>query len=299
MGVEDDKLQALYRELRAVEFDPVQKPCAWENLTDVLEILAVSKGIKPSHLNGCGLQSPRLLTALEWVAAEHGLRTLRTRPPRPPHHQEPRVPRAFLEWQQACERHAASVAGEVLWLYHDPSLITSTQLLLDGRENETEVLGYPACCVRARREIGVRLNEALVEGYRRQYGAVTVPDLIRCAEQDLAVALPLSLGTADHESRRLFPFVQFTACAQCLRRAESPAARINAAMQNLARELDEGFARAIGEAAQQLTLAWCRPACPHGNQSGRQDSTTRNPGRNDRCPCGSGRKYKRCCARRV
>ena len=299
MCMTDDKLRNLYRDLRSVDFDPAQKPCAWENLTDVLEILAVGKGIKPAHLNGCGLQSPSLLTALESVAAKHGLRTLRTRPPRPPQYQEPGVPRGFLEWQQASQRRAASTAGEVLWLYHNPSLRTSIERLLDGGGDETEVLGYPACCVRARREIGTRLIEALVAGYRRQYGAVTVPDLIRCAEQDLAVALPMSLWTADQDSRRRFPFVQFTACAPCLRRADSPAARVNAAMQSLAGAVDAGLVHAIVEAAQRLPMAWGGPVCQGGKESSHLGSVTRKPRRNDRCPCGSGRKYKRCCGRFV
>ena len=64
----------------------------------------------------------------------------------------------------------------------------SIGLLLEGSVDETEVLGYPGCCVRARSEIGTQLIEALVDGYRRQHGAVTVEDLIRCGERDVAVA---------------------------------------------------------------------------------------------------------------
>ena len=41
MCEDDDRLRSLYRALRSIPFDPREKPSPWENLTDVLEILAV------------------------------------------------------------------------------------------------------------------------------------------------------------------------------------------------------------------------------------------------------------------
>ena len=146
MYMADDKLLVLYRALRSICFDPLEKPSAWEDLTDVLEILAVWKGIKPAHLNGHGFRSERLLADLESVARKHGLLTLRTPPHLPHQHREPRVARGFLEWQQQRERRAASAAGEVLWIYRDPLLQAAIGLLLDGRVDETEVLGYELLC---------------------------------------------------------------------------------------------------------------------------------------------------------
>jgi hypothetical protein len=215
MCEDDDRLRSLYRALRTIHVDPLEKPSLWENLTDVLEILAVGQGIKPAHLSGHGFRSERLLVELASVAAKHGLWTLRTPPHRPHWHREPRVHRGFLEWHQQRARHAAFAAGEVLWISRDASRKTSIGLLLDGRIDEAEVLGYPSCCVRARSEISRQLVEALVDGYKRQYGAVTVEDLIHCAQRDLAVALDLPLRTTDEDSRRSFPFIQFIACAEC------------------------------------------------------------------------------------
>jgi hypothetical protein len=304
MSVDDDRLRALYHELRAIPFDEAEKPSAWENLTDVLEILAVWKGIKPMHLNGGGLRSQRLLVDLESVALKYGLLTLRTGPHRPHQHREPKVDRGFLRWQRERERTAASLAGEVLWIYRDPGVKTSIELLLDGRVDETEVLGYPGCCVRARSEIGTQLIEALVEGYQRQHGAVTVEDLIRCAEQDLAVALRTPIPNTDEDSRRLLPFIQFTACADCLQRADSPAATVNSAMQGLASAVDGRFVREIREAARRELTAgqppvWGRPSWNAEQERVCQDAASRgHPRRNDRCRCGSGTKYKRCCGRK-
>ena len=48
---DDDRLRSLYRALRSIPFDPLEKPSPWENVTDVLEILAVWQGIKPAQ---CG-----------------------------------------------------------------------------------------------------------------------------------------------------------------------------------------------------------------------------------------------------
>ena len=69
MCEDDDRLRSLYRALRSIPFDPLEKPSPWENLTDVLEILAVWQGIKPAHLSGHGFRSERLLVDLESVAA--------------------------------------------------------------------------------------------------------------------------------------------------------------------------------------------------------------------------------------
>lgn len=304
MCEDDDRLRSLYRALRSIHFDPFEKPSPWENLTDVLEILAVWQGIKPAHLSGHGFRSERLLVDLESVARQYGLLTLRTPPHRPHWHREPSVERGFLAWHQQRERHEASATGEVLWIYRDALLKTSIGLLLDGSVDETKVLGYPRCCVRARSEISTQLVEALVDGYRRQHGAVTVAELIRCGERDVAVALGTPIPTTEADSRRRFPFLQFTACADCLGRADSPAAGLNAVMQRLAGAVDTEFARQIRQAARREVTGRQPPlrGGPFSNDAaqsvGRDSQVHRPVRRNGRCPCGSGTKYKRCCGRR-
>ena len=300
MCEDDDRLRSLYRALRSIHFDPLEKPSPWENLTDVLEILAVWQGIKPAHLSGHGFRSERLLVDLESVARQYGLITLRTRPHWPHWHREPSVERGFLEWYQQRQRHEASAAGEVLWIYRDAWLKTSIGLLLDGSADETKVLGYPGCCVRARSEISTQLIEALVDGYRRQHGAVRVEELIRCGERDVPVALGTPIPTTEADSRRRFPFLQFTACADCLGRSDSPAAGVNAAMQRLAIAVDAEFAGQIQQAARREATGRQPPLSggPFSGGVGQSGGTDRHLRRNDRCPCGSGTKYKRCCGRR-
>ena len=122
MCKDDDEWRSLYRALRSIRFDPLEKPSPWENLTDVLEILAVWQGIKPAHLSGRGFRSERLLVDLESVALQYGLLTLRTPPHWPHWHREPSVDRGFLEWHQQRQRHEASAAGAVLWIYRDALL---------------------------------------------------------------------------------------------------------------------------------------------------------------------------------
>jgi hypothetical protein len=226
--------------------------------------------------------------------------TLRTPPHRPSWHREPRVERGFLEWYQQRQQQEASAAGEVLWIYRDARQKHSIGCLLEGSVDETEVLGYPGCCVRARSEIGTRLIEALVDGYRRQHGAVTVAELIRCGERDVAVALGNPIPTTEADSRRRFPFLPFMACADCLGRSDSPAAGVHAAMQRLASAVDAEFARQIQQAAR-WEAAGRQPPLSGGlfsGNAGQSVGTDRHLRRNDRCPCGSGTKYKRCCGRR-
>jgi len=148
MCEDDDQLLSLYQALRAIHFDPLGKPSAWENLTDVLEILAVGQGIKPAHLSGHGFRSERLLGDLESLARKHGLLTLRTPPHRPHRHREPKVDRGFLEWQQERERHAASATGAVLWIYRDFRLSSSrlVQPALPGPTHRQRK-GIPPCSV--------------------------------------------------------------------------------------------------------------------------------------------------------
>ena len=296
---DDDRLRSLYRALRSIHFDPLEKPSHWERLTDVLEILAVRQGIKPAHLSGHGFRSQQLLLALESVAGKHGLLTLRTPPHQPHWHREPRVEHGFLEWHRQCQQHEASAAGAVLWIYRNTSLRPSIELLLNGGVDETKVLGYPDCCVRAHSAICTQLIEALVDGYRRQHQAVTVKELIRCGERDVPVAVT-PISTMEADTRWRFPFVQFTACPDCLGRSDSPAAGVNAAMQRLAITVDAELADQIQQAAWRETTGRQPPLSggPFAGTAAQFVGTDRHRRRNDRCPCGSGTKYKRCCGRR-
>ena len=54
------------------------------------------------------------------------------------------------------------------------------------------------------------------------------------------------------ESRRLFPFVQFTACGKCTRSSHSEAVRIHTRMKSLAVRLGRDFHAAIEAAAAEF-----------------------------------------------
>src|SRR5580693_1563731 len=100
----EPRLLALYQDLRGLRFDLSEKPSRWQNLTDLLEILAVAHGIKPTHLNGQGLRSEQLLAELAAVANQHALLTRRTRPLPPFRHREPDVDREYRDWERDLKR---------------------------------------------------------------------------------------------------------------------------------------------------------------------------------------------------
>lgn len=97
------------------------KESRWELLTDCLEIVAVAEGLKPSHLQGNGMQSQRVTDGLRGVATLHHLETLETQPlatlrPRP---DCPDFEILGLRY----EREVAIAGGEsVLWIFGNRAL---------------------------------------------------------------------------------------------------------------------------------------------------------------------------------
>jgi uncharacterized protein YecA (UPF0149 family) len=76
-------------------------------------------------------------------------------------------------------------------------------------------------------------------------------------------------------------------------------------MNRLCEAFQDFFAH-VDERMQQLARDWKAQQATleaefHANQarsrSARDPKTKAAPGRNDPCPCGSGRKFKRCCGR--
>jgi hypothetical protein len=70
--------ERLFEELMKLCAPTDNKPMLSENLTDVLEILAVAEDIKPAHLNGQGFRSNWLQERLQSIAPSHGLLAIRT-----------------------------------------------------------------------------------------------------------------------------------------------------------------------------------------------------------------------------
>jgi hypothetical protein len=57
-------------------------------------------------------------------------------------------------------------------------------------------------------------------------------------------------------------------------------------------KIDSSFSRGVWLRSLKTTLVWLSSIALRAN------SMMERPGRNDPCPCGSGRKYKKCCYRK-
>ena len=75
------------------------------------------------------------------------------------------------------------------------------------------MLGYPPCCVQSRTEQVLQVEEAMIVAFQEQCGAATTEELIRCAEEDVAVSVRLGFRMLDPASTARFPFVSFDASA--------------------------------------------------------------------------------------
>ena len=273
-----EQLRSLFGELRSIRFSETEKPGRSENLTDILEIAAVFTGLKPSHLSGHGCRSESLMLTLQQIAPRYGLFTLRTSKCKHFRHREPKYESAIVRWQDLTDEKKASSDGDVLWIYKNPSLADEILSAVGGHTNASHVLGYPDCCVTHHLENGIRVGETYVAALRKAHSVPTIEEVIGLMEADVPVEVTFAgIDMTDKESHLRFPYVQFDACRRCLSKPDSPAARINKQMRDLAFLLSKEFARDVWRAhylEHQIKTAISR---------------------NGLCPCGSGKKYKRCC----
>ena len=256
--MQDAALRSLLRDLQGLRFDREEKASDLEILIDYLEIVAVAAGEKPAHLQGQGMRSKSFMHALRSVAAAHGLLVMHTGPLLPRFLRAPSYDPRFFEWERQRDREARAKEGQVLWVYRDRDLEPAIQTATEGATDVSEVLGYPACCVREYFEAGVRMSEAIVRAYETQYGAKDVDDFIRLAKASAAVTIP----PADRPRiRHDFSYVQFSPCRACAESATSPAAEINWAMRRLASRLSPAFQRAIDKAIKAEVAARQHRGC--------------------------------------
>jgi len=273
--------QSLFRALRRLIFDPTEKPDIPENLTDILEIVAVELSSKPSHLNGQGFRSDRLMGQLEDVCSQFGLRTMRTRPIRPFLHRFPNYERKIVDWETEKEELERLSGPDVLWIYKDAEIPARIQDAVAGKTDTARALGYPGCCVRYHGETGIHMGEVYVQSLKKKFHTTSAEDVLKLMEDDVEVEIvgeEIDLTTAKTSKR--FPYIQFSACPSCLESSGSPAEEVNMAMRHLGFSLSEQFGREIWRAQYQLLEA-------QGEKI--------KIGRNSPCPCGSGAKYKKCC----
>jgi hypothetical protein len=213
------------------------------------------------------MRSKSFMHAVRSVAAAHGLLVMQTGPLLPRFLRAPNYDPRFFEWERQRDREARAREGQVLWVYRDRDLEPAITRATEGETDVSDVLGYPACCVREYFEAGVRMSEATVRGYQTQYGAKDVDDFIRLAKENAAVIIP----PADRpQIRHVFSYVQFSPCRECAESATSPAAEINWAMKRLASRLSPAFQRAIDKAVkaevaarQELLVRQGRARLPH------------------------------------
>jgi hypothetical protein len=122
--------------------------------------------------------------------------------------------------------------------------------------------------------------EGLVSGLRKKFKVNTADEIIALLKRDEGVGLDTdSIRREMERSAVRFPYVQFFACVDCLDAADSPAARVNRAMRDLAFAVSPSFGVDIWRAARDKSGA------------GMGVSVSRN----DPCPCGSNKKFKKCC----
>lgn len=280
-----ERLLSLFHDLQPTAAPTRCKPDPHENLTDILEIVAVAAGIRSAHLQGQGHHDEHRLAVLEGVARRHGLTTLRTRSLTPffihrPRRYDPRL----IELEDADNVKNQQERPEVLWVYAEPQIITKLQDVVAGRAGVSDVLGYPICCEVYSSEQKLAVAEAYVQGIINTYHPPTADEIVALWKRNVQVQITID-PDADvlhyRHSLRRFPYIQFTACPTCRADKDSPAVRVNGRMRDLAFSLSPSFGRQIWE-ARDLVINKGRPIAI---------------GRNDPCPCGRAAKFKKCCAR--
>lgn len=272
--------ERLFHELRKLSAPTQDKPLLSENLTDVLEILAVTEGIKPAHLNGHGFRSAQLNGHLESLAARYGLSTLRTTRISRFQYRPPTCWPEVAQWQREQDEARRVKEGDVIWIYRDPGIAQLIPDTVAGRISCSRALGYPECCVNADFERSEYMFAALVNGLHKKFNVDTAEEMIALLIRDEGVSIDIDPIRKDMElSSARFPYVQFFACAACLAAEESPAARVNRAMRDLAFAVSPSFGVSIWRAALGKSEPRRKLSVP----------------RNDSCPCCSGRKFKKCC----
>jgi uncharacterized protein YchJ len=273
-----EQLRSLFDELRSIRFGETEKPSRAENLTDILEIVAVFAGLKPSHLSGHGFRSESLMLTLEQIAPRYGLLTMRTSKCKHFRRRRPNYESAIVRWQDQTDERKASRDGDVLWIYKNPSLTDEILSVVAGHASVSRVLGYPDCCVTHHLENAIRVGESYVAALCKAHSAPTAEEVIRLMEADVSVEVASAeIDMTNEESNLRFPYVQFYVCRRCLTKPDSPAVRINKQMRDLAFLLSKEFAQDVWRA--------------HYLERRAQTEISRN----GPCPCGSGKKYKRCC----
>jgi hypothetical protein len=274
--------EALFGELQPLAQVTEGKPDPHENLTDLLELMAVAEGGRPAHLQGQGQRDADRISWVQRIAARHGLRTMTTKPVLPFRHRPPSIAQVIIDMDRDTDLRRQQEGHDVLWVFSDERVGAEIPEIVAGRAPISRALGYPDCCVIDDAERKLLIQEAYVRGIIDTFHPATDEETARLWKDDVTVPIAVDPDgdiPLIRDSLRKYPYGQLIACRACLRDiAGSPAARLNREMRNLAFDLSPIFGRRIWETRDLVVNK--RPVAY---------------GRNDLCPCGSGAKYKRCC----
>ena len=196
--------QALFADLQPLARPTRDKPDPHENITDILEILAVADDQKPAHLQGQGMRDEERLRSIEAIAARHGLRTMRTPSLVPFFGRAPRFDARIFEAQKESHAQTQRTQPDVLWVYSDERLRASILETVAGRASVSGLLGYPECCVTAYAERNILMLEAYIAGISRTHNTDDPDRIIELFRGDAArtAGLCARIATQAHAGRR-------------------------------------------------------------------------------------------------
>src|SRR6266571_3396468 len=128
-----DRILSLFQDLQPLALQTRGKPDPHENLTDILEIVAVAGGIRPAHLQGQGQSDEERLALVERTARRHWLITLRTRTLIPFLHRPRRYERQIIEFENADQVKKQREGPEVVWVFTDKKVEAAILDVVAGR----------------------------------------------------------------------------------------------------------------------------------------------------------------------
>jgi hypothetical protein len=247
---DQDKLRRVYEQARFWRFYP--SPVG--NLKDLLALLAVAKGLKTVAAFGFhDLSTEGFVRNLRDKIVNLGFQTLVTRPvwkhdDRELEGLEESIAAVIRKEDQ--ERHDRNETM-LLWAFSKRDLRENIQDVVNGRAEAGILLGYPACCVDHDNSLSREGTKALFRAIIQKVGS-NPANVLKALREDLKVAVDNCAWEADNPVRTdaKFPFLLHIACDDCLNSGESASGLLNRQLQELAQEVDAGFADTIRQTVQ-------------------------------------------------
>jgi hypothetical protein len=247
---DQDRLRRVYEQARLWQFYP--NPVG--NLKDLLALLAVAQGLKPVAAFGFhDLSTEGFVRDLRDKMVNLGFRTLVTgiiwkHDDRELEGLDESIAAVIRKEDQ--ERHDRN-KNMLLWAFSKRDLRENIHDVVKGRAEAGILLGYPACCVDHDNFLSREGNKALFRAIIQKVGSDPA-SVLKALRGDLKVAVENCAWEADNPVRTdaKFPFLLHIACDSCLNSGESPSGLLNRQLEELAQEVDLGFANTIRQTVQ-------------------------------------------------